>query len=144
MRPQKAYTFRLTGTPDRKTFTAIGSGSGTTVRVDRRKADVARAARLREQEGKPPRAEDAVSIAMSRPSMFRSCPTDNLPNRTAFAMPIIRLYPKRTAACRECPELGPSTCSRSACGKLGPTHADLLNAISDCKCPLGKFSPSEP
>lgn len=141
---KRTHTFRLTGTPDRKTFTAVGSSHGTVVRVDRTAAATARAARQREQDGQPPRAESADALAMQRPALWQRSRTDELPHPTAFSVPILRLYPARTAQCRQCEELRMHSCTRGSCEKLGPTHAALLNAISDCACPLEKFSASEP
>lgn len=65
---------------------------------------------------------------------------DGYPNPQAFSLPQIQTYPRRTAICRECPELELIQCARGCCRKLSRGHAFILNAIADGDCPLGKFT----
>ena len=65
---------------------------------------------------------------------------DGHPNPQAFSLPTIQIYPVRTATCRECPELNLVSCARGCCRKLSRGHSFLLNAVTDGKCPLGKFT----
>lgn len=79
-----------------------------------------------------PRGTAAERIAGRKP--------DGLPNAQAFSLATIQAYPRRTAICRECPEIQLQTCARSCCGSMQRTHAALLNALAGGTCPRGLFS----